>query len=79
MADVKNPSGEKLIPYVVPKIRGGEDTIFVGVNGVGWQIERGKQVMLPASVVEVLNAAAAAENDLIDFENENQVKEPPKA
>lgn len=76
MADVKNPNKERLIPYTVPQVRGGEKTIFVGVNGCGYLLERGVTMDLPESVVEVLNHSAQAEAKVIAYENEHAPREP---
>jgi hypothetical protein len=35
----------------------GSDDVFVGVNGRGYQIKRGVEVLVPPEVVEVLNNA----------------------
>lgn len=76
MADIKNPNKEKLVPYVVPQVRGGEKTIFVGVNGCGYLLERGVPLELPESVVEVLNRSAEAESAVIAYENAHAPREP---
>ena len=43
------------VKVFLPKIPGEENTVFVGLNGKGYQVPRGKQVEVPAAVAEILN------------------------
>lgn len=47
----------KTTTVFVPKVSGEDATVFVGLNGKGWQIPRGKQTEVPVEVAEILNAA----------------------
>lgn len=48
----------------LPRPRAGEDKHqFVGVNGIGYLIERGKEVEVPRSVAEVLERSEAVADE----------------
>lgn len=48
-------------------VRGEEDTVFVGVNGKGYRIRRGVDVMVPRSVAEVLRNSEAAKEAALRY------------
>ena len=51
MASIK---AEQKVTVFLPKIAGEDPTVFVGLNGKGWQIPRGKSVEVPAPIAEIL-------------------------
>ena len=55
----KTSKSEKMVIFKIPKGRNEQDRadVFVCVNGVSYQIQRGVIVELPESVVEVLENA----------------------
>ena len=42
------------------KIPGEANTKFVGLNGKGWNIPRGKKVMVPKPIADILNNSEAS-------------------
>lgn len=51
-------SGKKsMISIAISKEDGGRDAVFVGVQGVGFQVPRGKQWEVPIEVAEALSNA----------------------
>lgn len=56
------------VKITFPKIRGDKDqTIFVGVNDENYLIQRGKEVEVPAYVVEVIRNSEAAMDEADAF------------
>ena len=51
-----------------------EKIVFVGVNGKGYAIERGKEVEVPLSVAEVLRNSEAFQDKLEAFLEDNKPK-----
>jgi hypothetical protein len=45
---------EKTVKIKIPLTRTEKDDVYVAVNGKPYQIQRGKEVEVPASVAEVL-------------------------
>lgn len=75
MASEKTETSEKLVTVRLPRAAEGEEKyVFVGVNGQGWRIERGKAVEVPACVAEVLRNADLAQDELDAFISDNQPK-----
>lgn len=54
---------EARVTINIAKERGNAGDVFVGVNGVGYQIKRGANVDVPESVVEALRNAITVEYD----------------
>lgn len=56
MANIKgnDPMKEK-VPVFVQMVSGEESSLFVAVNGKGYQIPRGKQVEVPKPVAEIID------------------------
>lgn len=48
---------EEKVTIQLPYIEGKGDTVYVGVNGVGYLVKVGEPVEVPASVAEVLRNA----------------------
>ena len=54
MANAKTaPAAERTTVYI-PKMPGEDATVYVGVNGKGYLIPRGKRTEVPVEVAEVL-------------------------
>lgn len=54
----------------LPRPRGGEEKYqFVGVNGIGYLIERGKEVEVPRSVAEIIERSEAVADE--NFDNQD--------
>lgn len=51
-----------------------EKIVFVGVNGRGYTIRRGKEVEVPPAVAEVLRSSEAFQDKLEVFLEENRPK-----
>lgn len=76
--EVKAPKKAKAdkgtIRFVIQKREGDPDSIFVGVNGVGYQIQTGVPVDLPMSVYKVLETSqhqmSVAEKSREKFKNQ---------
>ena len=58
------------VEYRIPRVIGAKNTdVFVRVNGAKYQIQRGKTVMIPRCVAEVLDNSQAQDDrtaELID-------------
>ena len=66
--DVSKIYYSERVTVKLPRPRGGEDKrLFVGVNGIGYLIERGKEVEVPRAVAEVIERSEEQAN--INFEN----------
>lgn len=48
-----NPMKE-MVEIFVPLVSGEENSIFVGINGKGWTVPRGKKVQVPKPVAELI-------------------------
>ena len=53
----------------LPLIKGGEDSVHVGVNGRFWQIKRGVPVDIPMAVYEVLQHQEEMELQAQEYED----------
>lgn len=53
----------------LPLIKGGEDSVHVGVNGRFWQIKRGVRVDIPIAVYEVLQHQEEMELQAQEYED----------
>lgn len=54
----------------LPRPRGNEEKhLFVGVNGIGYLIERGKEVEVPRSVAEVIERSEEVADDNFDTQD----------
>lgn len=59
---------EPKVRVTLPKAGPGEDAvIFVGLNGKGYRIQRGKEVEVPAGVAEILRNADKADDVADNF------------
>jgi len=58
-AGAKSAKKERRAIIIIDQERDKPNYEFVGVNGKGYQIKRGEEVTVPASVVGVLNNAIA--------------------
>ena len=68
---------EPKVKVILPKAREGEEKeLFVGVNGVGYRIQKRKEVEVPASVAEVIRNSYAADDELDAFLGENAPRSP---
>ena len=50
---IKDPMMEKVMVHV-PKIPGEDPMLYVGLNGKGWNIPRGKSVEVPKPVADII-------------------------
>ena len=48
-----NPMKE-MVEIFAPLVSGEENSIFVGINGKGWTVPRGKKVQVPKPVAELI-------------------------
>lgn len=63
----------KTVKMWVPKVPDGEEQVlFVGVNGKGYRVQRGKTVEVPEEVAEVLKNAQLAEELRDEYIEGNQ-------
>lgn len=53
----------------LPLIKGGADSVHVGVNGRFWQIKRGVSVDIPVAVYEVLQHQEEMELQAQEYED----------
>lgn len=69
----KTSKSEKMVSFKIPKGRNEQDRadVFVCVNGVSYQIQRGVIVKLPESVVEVLENAELQMDYAIQIQEES--------
>ena len=64
---VKSKPQEGKTNITIPRARRGEDEFyFVGVNGVGYQIPRGKEVTVPDFVAAEIERSQAAEDKMFE-------------
>ncbi len=76
MAARKNISaaGERLVKIRLPKERGEQEDVFVGVNERTWLIKRGVEVEVPECVAEVLENREMMLEIIMDFEDAARTK-----
>lgn len=80
MAEKKTPEKEpertvpSRVPVFIPKESKGDDDLFVAVNGRRYLIQKGKTVMVPPEVAEVIEhmMEARAEADAYILANEKE-------
>ncbi|MBP5720422.1 MAG: hypothetical protein J6W82_05100 [Bacteroidales bacterium] len=67
MATKKTKYRNGKVKVTIPRARKGEpEDFYVGVNGVGYQIPKGKEVEVPEEVAEEIFRAQAAEDAMYD-------------
>jgi len=69
MAEKKNT--EKTVKIKLPRERGDQEDVFVGVNERTWLIKRGVEVEVPECVAEVLVNREKMLESIMAFQNEN--------
>lgn len=69
MAEKKNT--EKTVKIKLPRERGDQEDVFVGVNERTWLIKRGVEVEVPECVAEVLLHREEMLESIMAFQNEN--------
>lgn len=69
MAEKKNT--EKTVKIKLPRERGDQEDVFVGVNERSWLIKRGVEVEVPECVAEVLVNREKMLESIMAFQNEN--------
>ena len=67
MATVKTRDDEELVTVKLPRIPGGEETKFVGVNERVWLIKRGYEVQIPYCAYKRLLLSEDAEYIAVKF------------
>ena len=65
---------EEMVEVYLPKVPGEASEKYVGINGRGWQIPRGKKTKVPLAVAEILYTAQEAEDAAERFSDEEQKK-----
>ena len=70
---VKDPWKET-VKVNLPRVKGKENYVHVGVNGRFFQIQRGVRVEVPMPVFEVLKNSEDMESQAAEFEAEAQAK-----
>lgn len=66
---------EELVPFMAMKDKDRySDDITVGINGKFWRIQRGKKVLIPRKVYEVLTNSMEAEAYAVDANSALQDK-----
>ena len=72
---VKSKPQEGKANITIPRARRGEDeNYFVAVNGVGYQIPRGKEVSVPDFVAEEIERSQTAEDKMYDDKESRMAK-----
>lgn len=71
---VSNADVNDVVEVYLPKVPGEAPDKYVAVNGVAWQIPRGKKTKVPAKVARALERAQDAEDAADMFSNEEQKK-----
>ena len=67
MAAKKKVFHEGKVSVTVPRARRGEpEDLFVSVNGVGYQIPKGKEVMVPQVVADEIERSTKAEDRMYE-------------
>lgn len=64
----KNTAAEPMVTIRLPLTKELKDDVFVSVNNRTWQIQRGKQVQVPACVAEVLRHSEEMAEEAMRFE-----------
>ena len=68
---------EKRVELIIPKIPGlKNDDFFVRVNGVAYQIPRGKKVMVPEYVKAEYERSMAAQDRYDETAKKHEYKDP---
>lgn len=70
--DVK--ATEEIVEVFLPKVPGETPSVWVGVNGEGWQFPRGKKTKVPKRVADVLERSQQAQDDADEYSDEEQKK-----
>lgn len=66
--EVKTGSkAERIVEIKIPKERGDDSDVIVGINGKLWQIQRGKTVKVPWSVYRQLQHHYRMEEEADDY------------
>ena len=60
---------QETVHIKLPLIKGGADSVHVGVNGRFWQIKRGVPVDIPVAVYEVLQHQEEMELQAQEYED----------
>ena len=66
-----NPMDEKVTVFI-PYTSGEDPSIFVGLNGKGWNIPRGKECQVPKPVADILYKSEAAKLAAKAYSDEQQ-------
>ena len=67
----KNPMNE-MVSLHIPKQSGEDRSVFIGLNGKGWNIPRGVTVEVPKPVAEVYYSAMANASAADKYSEEKQ-------
>lgn len=73
-ATTKAVKTDDMVEVYIPKIPGEAPDKYVAVNGMAWNIPRGKMTKVPAKVARQLNRAQAAAEAADRFSAEEQKK-----
>ena len=65
---------EELVEVYLPKVPGEANEKYIAINGVAWQIPRGKKWKVPMKVARMLERAEAAADTADKFSDEEQKK-----
>lgn len=57
--EITDPVMPEKVAVMLPVIPGEPDTVFVGLNGKGYTIERGVTVMVPPAVKDIIDESEA--------------------
>lgn len=63
---------EEMVTVHIPKVSGEDRMFYVGLNGKGWNIPRGKNVQVPKPVADIIERHNLANERADKYKEERQ-------